>query len=171
MPAVWAFPKVFMSNVYGRRLRKHFHCGHNISSDPLLLLTLRAIGGLSVDSLSETEQETAANAIAEGYLQRRDNRLYPKVVVIAQERQGDFSALLDGAKLGLSAIASRYAPPLGKAMRSRIPPHLLPDYSYLLMLTVTPVLNRLIEECLTKNLLTLPTGEGDAEGVLIEVQS
>lgn len=59
---------VFVSNIYGARIDKHFACGHNISHDDKLLMTLRAIDGcLSVDDLNETEKEVAAKAIECGY--------------------------------------------------------------------------------------------------------
>ena len=63
---ICGYSNVHMTNIYISRIQKHFHCGHNISQDPMLLLTIRAIEGLSVDSLSEDEKEIAAKAIEQG---------------------------------------------------------------------------------------------------------
>lgn len=54
------YAEVFASNMYSERIDAHFHCGHNISTDPLLTLTLRAIGGLDMAALIEEERETAS---------------------------------------------------------------------------------------------------------------
>jgi hypothetical protein len=50
-------------NIYGRRIKKHFCCGHNISLDPQLMMTLKAIDGIDVECLSDEEKEIAAKAI------------------------------------------------------------------------------------------------------------
>ena len=66
--SIGGYKSVFASNIYGKRIDKHFHCGHNLSHDPKLLMVLRAIGGIAVDELSETEKEIAAKALEYGYL-------------------------------------------------------------------------------------------------------
>ncbi|MCL2814482.1 MAG: hypothetical protein FWD23_07770, partial [Oscillospiraceae bacterium] len=68
---------MFISNIYGRRIKEHFHCGHDVSQDKQLRLTIRAIKGLPLSSLSEDERETAAKAIESGYIKKENDTLYP----------------------------------------------------------------------------------------------
>ena len=49
--SVGGYQSVFASNIYGSRIDAHFHCGHNISNDPKLLMTIKAIKGVSIDEL------------------------------------------------------------------------------------------------------------------------
>lgn len=69
-PRLAGCQSVFVSNIYGRRIDAHFHCGHNISNDPKLLMTIKAIKGVSIDELSEAEKEIAAKAVECGYLRK-----------------------------------------------------------------------------------------------------
>ena len=72
---------VRIDNIYITRIKKHFHCGHNIANDTQLQLTIRAIEGLDINSLSEQEKEHAAKAIEQGYLWRDGEMLYTKILV------------------------------------------------------------------------------------------
>ena len=71
--SIGGYKSVFASNIYGKRIDKHFHCGHNLSHDPKLLMVLRAIGGIAIDDLSESEKEIAAKALECGYLRKNGN--------------------------------------------------------------------------------------------------
>ncbi len=71
--SVCGYQSVLVSNLYGKRIEKHFSCGHNLTLDQKLLMTLRAIGGLNSDDLTEEELEIAAKAIECGYLRKRKN--------------------------------------------------------------------------------------------------
>lgn len=57
------FVKKLLSNIYGKRIDKHLHCGHNLSHDSKLLMVLKAIGGITIDDLSESEKEIAAKVL------------------------------------------------------------------------------------------------------------
>ena len=74
------FSRIYLVNIYNNRIKPHFHCNHNISTDAKLQLALRAIDGLDVASLSEDEKEYAAKAIECGYLFRDGNMLYTKTL-------------------------------------------------------------------------------------------
>ncbi|MCD7751337.1 MAG: hypothetical protein LUI10_06300 [Lachnospiraceae bacterium] len=71
--SICGYQSVLVSNLYGKRIEKHFSCGHNLALDQKLLMTLRAIGGLNSDDLTEEELEIAAKAIKCGYLRKREN--------------------------------------------------------------------------------------------------
>lgn len=86
---IGGYRSIFAANIYGRRIERHFHCGHNISQDPLMMMTINAIGGLAVDTLTEEEKEVAAKAIEAGYLKKEATKLYPKILVIdAKDERG-----------------------------------------------------------------------------------
>ncbi|MDD4495379.1 MAG: RNA polymerase sigma factor, partial [Eubacteriales bacterium] len=90
------FSRVFFSNIYSDRIEKHFGCGHNLSIDPQIMMTLRVIGGLSIDSLSDEEKEIATKAIECGYLRKSGNMIEPKILIFEEENQSAFYNLLSG---------------------------------------------------------------------------
>ena len=62
---ICGYAGVQLENIYLTRIRKHFHCGWNVSNDPQLQLAIRAIDGVQVSSLSGTEKEQAAKRRSE----------------------------------------------------------------------------------------------------------
>jgi hypothetical protein len=72
---ICGYSKVYYANIYGKRIDKHFSCGHNAFTDPLLMTTLLSINGLAVDILSETAKEVAAKAIEVGYVKKVNDYL------------------------------------------------------------------------------------------------
>lgn len=74
------YKEVHFQNLYGQRIQPKFRCGDDISMNDQMLLTVRALRGFPVKDLSEEEQETAAKAIADGYLVRDGEMLYPGIV-------------------------------------------------------------------------------------------
>ncbi len=165
------YSRVFASNLYGRRIEKHFSCGHNISNDALLLLTLRAIGGLAVNGLSEDEREVAAKALECGYLRKNGPVLEPKIVVLPEEKQADFYRLLSGEEKELATIAEQIAGDLATVIKKNVPGHLLGEYPlYNQLVASIRILNDSIEKCLEQGLLSVPRSPLGAEGMLMAVK-
>lgn len=161
---------VFVSNLSGKRLDRHFACGHNLAHDPLLQMTLRAIGGLHTDTLSEEEKEIAARAVACGYLQKNDGILEPKIVIIRKEDQQDFYNLSIALNDGMDDLADQIAAALAAFMKQHIPPHLMGEYPYYNQLIAgSTLLTQVIEACLKAGLLREPKQKIGAEGVLMVV--
>ena len=46
------FSYVFIRNIYGKRIDRHFYAGQDITNDELMSITLKAIGGLPVSDLT-----------------------------------------------------------------------------------------------------------------------
>lgn len=53
-------------------------------------MILKAIGGISVNELTETEKEIAAKALECGYLRKSGNIIEPKIIVIDRKNATDF---------------------------------------------------------------------------------
>ncbi len=163
------YKSVNITNLYGPALLEHFHCGHNLSIDPLLYLTVRAIGGLNIDTLSEAEKESAAKAIECGYLRKNGNILEPKVIVLRKEDCGaffEFSKLRDAN----NEIAEKLAEELAVFIKSHIPPHLINDFAFYLQLIASPkACAEIMQHFIDEGIITLPEGLG-AEGVVITVE-
>ncbi|MHB1151799.1 MAG: RNA polymerase sigma factor [Eubacteriales bacterium] len=75
---ICGYSEVRFTNIYGNRIEKHCGCGHNISTDKTLMMTIRVVDGLDVESLSDEDKEIAAKAIECGYIKRADNILRRK---------------------------------------------------------------------------------------------
>ncbi len=168
---VGGFEHVFISNVYGKRLDRHFTCGHNISQDKKLLMLLKAIGGLCVDALSEAEKEVAAKCIECGYLRKNGNILEPRIIVIDQKDQKDFFAFSHCLQQNMQDVKEKIAEELAIFMKNHIPEHLMNEYHiYTQLFAGTRIYSALIEACIEKDLLLAPENQLGAEGVLMIVK-
>ncbi len=168
---VGGYRNVFVSNIYGNRLDKHFSCGHNISQDQKLLMTLRAIGGVSIDELSETEKEFAAKAIECGYLCKNGNMLEPKIVVIDKKNEMEFYQLSFDLNNDMGDIIDQIAGELTEFMRTHIPEHLMNEYQiYTTLISGIRILSKAIEKCIDKGLLSEPENRLGAEGIYMVVK-
>lgn len=169
--SVGGFQHVFVSNIYGKRIEEHFHCGHNLSQDQKLLMTLRAIGGMRIDGLSETEKEVAAKALECGYLRKNGNSIEPKMIVIDRKNEADFHHLSYEFNEGLDAMTEQIAAELSGFMHDHIPGHLMNEYHiYTGLIAGIRMLSRTIEACISEGLLLEPESRIGAEGMLMVVE-
>lgn len=169
--SVGGFQHVFVSNIYGKRIEEHFHCGHNLSQDQKLLMTLRAIGGMRIDELSETEKEVAAKALACGYLRKNGNSIEPKMIVIDRKNEADFYHLSYEFNEGLDVVIEQIAAELSGFMHDHIPGHLMNEYHiYTGLIAGIRMLSRTIDACIGEGLLLEPESRIGAEGMLMVVE-
>lgn len=161
---------VKISNIYHAFLKAHFHCGHNISKDRKLQLTIKAIKGLPVSRLNEEDKEQAARAIQEGYIMKEGDYLYTRILVYCKK---DLDRVLlfyrdELAKL-LAPVSERIAKDLFAFIKKEIPEYLLSESVYVNDIAAEPVVNRIISAFLEKGLLKKPSGELGPEGVVMEI--
>lgn len=162
---------VFIRNIYGGRIDKHFYAGQGITNDEKLNLTLKAIGGISVDALTEQQKEIAAKAIECGFLRKSGNILEPQIVAIQKKDWKKFRNLLNGYYDSVENICNEIAEELHEYMVSHIQKHLLNEYkTYNQLVAGINVLNDLIEKCIAENILTEPEKRIGPEGVLLVVE-
>lgn len=167
---VCGYSRVFMSNIYGQRIREHFHCGHNISTDGCIRITLRAIGGLPVSGLTGEEQELASKSIACGYLQRDGDQLRPRILVLREADSSAFYGLADLLTGNLQPLAAGIACKLAEQMKTALPAHLKNEYFLFNMGASIGLIDLLIEACIRKGLLCPPPDGIGGEGVLLTVE-
>ncbi len=168
---VCGYSYALATNIYGKRIKAHFHCGHNISNDPLLLITLRAIdGGIEIDRLSENEKEIAAKAIEEGYLRKEGGRLIPKVLVMDKKNEQDFYDLATSFSKEVDDIANTCAKSIAEMVRKFVPKHVMNEYNIFVQMSTCGVLHNVIEKCIEKGILNAPESSPCAEGTWIVVK-
>lgn len=169
--SVGGYKWVHVSNIYGKRAIKHFDCGHNLSLDPKLLMTLRAIGGISANSLSENEKEIAAKAIECGYLRKNEDTIEPKIIVIDKKDSADFYNIFYNFNDGMGPIIEQIAAELAAFMKTHIPKHLMNEYHiYTQLIAGIRILEKAIEECISEGLLSKPENRLSAQGVIMTVE-
>ncbi|MDY3285743.1 MAG: sigma-70 family RNA polymerase sigma factor [Eubacteriales bacterium] len=169
--SVGGYKFVFVSNIYGKRIDEHFHCGHNLSHDQKLLMVLRSIGGISIDELTEEEKEIAAKALECGYLRKIGNMIEPKIIVIDRKNYTDFYNLSFDFNNDMGTIIDQIAAELSVFMRSHIPEHLMNEYQlYTELIAGVRILSKTIEECIEEEILSEPQSRVGAEGVLMIVE-
>lgn len=162
---------VFIRNIYGKRMNRHFYCGQTITNDEKLRLTLKAIGGMDINTLDETQREIAAKAIECGFLRKNGEILEPRIVAIEQKDWENFRNLLCEYYDSIEDIAKEIAEEMYAYMLSHIQKHLLNEYkSYNLLVSGINLLNDLIEKCIAEDLLTEPQQRIGPEGVLLVVE-
>ena len=162
---------VFIRNIYGKRMNRHFYCGQTITNDEKLRLTLKAIGGMDMNTLDETQREIAAKAIECGFLRKNGEILEPRIVAIEQKDWENFRNLLCEYYDSIEDIAKEIAEEMYAYMLSHIQKHLLNEYkSYNLLVSGINLLNDLIEKCIAEDLLTEPQQRIGPEGVLLVVE-
>ena len=169
--SVSGYSSVSICNIYGKHIDKHFHCGHNLSHDQTLLMTLSAIGGLSIDTLTEAEKEIAAKAIECGYLRKNRNILEPKLVVIDKKNEMNFYELSYDLTKNMDGIVEQIAAELSAFMRTHIPEHLLNEYQvYTTLIAGVRILAKAIEECVKEGVLIAPENKVGSEGMVMVVE-
>lgn len=169
--SIGGYKSVFASNIYGKRIDKHFHCGHNLSNDPKLLMVLRAIGGIAIDHLSKSEKEIAAKALECGYLRKNGNIIEPKIIVIDRKNDMDFYNLSFDFNNDMGTVIEQIAAELSVFMKTHIPEHLMNEYQiYTGLIAGVRILAKTIEECINAGLLVEPENKVGAEGVLMIVE-
>lgn len=162
---------VFIRNIYGHRVDKHYYCGQRIAEDAKLRLTLKAIGGLPMDSLSEEQKEVAAKAIECGFLRRVGDVLEPRIVAIEKKDWDAFGKLLQGYYDSLDDICLQMAEEIHDYIVSHIQKHLLGEWKfYNQLIAGSHVLHALIEKCIAEDMLTVPENRIGPEGVLLVVE-
>lgn len=169
--SVGGYKAVFVSNIYGKRIEQHFSCGHNIAKDDLLLMVIRAIGGLDVNELTDDEKEIAAKAIECGYLRKNNNLLEPKIIVFdGDKNDDDFYNMSYDLTVEMDELVEEIAEDLSRFMKKNIPIHLMNEYQfYTTLIAGTKFLSQTIEECIKEGMLSEPERPLGAEGVIMVV--
>lgn len=167
---ICGYSHVLVRNIYGGRLRAHFHCGHDIGSDPLLVFTIRCLSGLTLSDLSESECEIAVRAIQNGYLQKRGDMLEPAILVLPDGAGGymEFKNLLGSLRGRTQRLAFSVGRELAGFMKECIPRHLRDDYRYYNSgIAAQNFFHDVVEECIRRDILVPPARPLGPEGVLM----
>ncbi len=168
---VCGFSNVHLDNIYITRIKKHFSCGLNVSTDKQLQLALRAIEGLDITSLTEDVKEHAARAIECGYLYRDGDKLYTKILV---SRLADIERLYDisnGLRDGYFGVeAEAVAEKLAELIKNAVPDYLHGEWKHANTLANMPVLDAIVEHLIEKGMLTPPEDGIGAEGCWMSVK-
>ena len=168
---VCGYSHVHMNNIYIGRIQKHFSCGHNISGDPMLLMTIRAIEGLDVNTLTEGEKEIAAKGIEQGLLLRDGDVLYTKILVNKSKDNDSLYSVTD--KLDSSyfdGAAESIAKELAVLIKNALPDYLIGEWFFANRLAGLPMLDALVEALIARGILTPPENGIGAEGCWMEVE-
>lgn len=174
---IWAtdfcgYRSVGFTNLYGRQLRAHFHCDHNLSNDKQLAMTVRSIGGLDISLLSDEEQEIAAKAIEAGYICRTGDILEPQIVVMKYADRDAFEEILCKRSEAFEKVSAAIAEELAEHIRKKVRPDLLGEYKYYNdLIAATGLDDALVESFIENGLLNPHPAEGyGPEGVVLYVE-
>ncbi len=156
--------EVHFSNIYGSRIDKHIGCGHNLSTDQTLMMTIRAAEGLDIGLLTGEDREIAAKAVECGYLKREDHILRPKILVFGAENEKEFNALSYDFTENITDLADTVADKTAALIRRTVPGHLLNEYPMYSMAASIGILNAAIEKCIENGILNAPENRPCSEG-------
>ena len=164
------YKRLKIVNLYNSTLQAHFHCGHNISDDPVLLFAIHALEGISMETLTEAEKEHAAKAIQCGYLYRDGDMLYTKFLCEPLDEENMPTKADMGLFAEIAPLCREIAEELSALLRKILPAHLLGEYPFANMLAGIPINDSVIETLIAKGLLTAPEGGVGAEGMWMQVE-
>ena len=168
---VCGLKKIRLTNIYVTRIKKHFHCGHNVANDGKLRLAIRAIDGLDISTLSEIEKEHAAKAIECGYLYRDGNMLYTKILVSNSADDERLFGISERLKNGyFDSEAAKTAEKLAELIKTFVPDYLLCDWRFANDIAGMPVLDALIEALIERGILAPPENGIGAEGCWMQIE-
>lgn len=166
---ICGYAKVAMSNIYITRIRQHFSCGHNISNDPQIQLAIRAVHGLDIAALSESEKEHAAKAIESGYIYRDGDSLYTKILVNNINDDCKLFDISNRLSKEFFEEAQYAASNLSALIKKAVPDYLLGEWKYANLLASLPVLDSVVENLIEKGILTPPEDGIGAEGCWMSI--
>ena len=162
---VCGYSSVFLSNIYMRYIRQHFHCGHNISEDIPLLVALWAINGLDATEMSEYDKEQAAKAVECGYVYREGNMLYTKILIIDKKDSGGLfdvsNRLVEGY---FEEKAEQTAEKIARITKKVLPSYLMGEWERVNNLAGLPLLDLIAEQLINKGIIMAPKDGIGAEG-------
>ena len=161
---------VEFQNLYNSYLKKHFHCGWNISKDKKLQLALMAIEGISIDELEETMREEAALAIREGYLYREGDKLYTKILGCRLEDASSLYDIDDGVKACFGDLPDEIAKEIFAFIQREIPSYLLTEAQYANSIASLPMVDQFIEKLIELDVIQRPENIPGPEGCMFLVQ-
>lgn len=168
---VCGFSWVHLDNIYITRIKKQFDCGLNVSNEPQIQLALRAIEGLDITSLSETEREHAAKAMERGYLYRNGNMLYTKILVSTLSDSNRLYDISNALREGyFNTDAEVVAEKIADLIRKSVPDYLLGEWRLANTLASLPVIDAVVECLIEKGLLIPPKDGIGAEGCWMSVE-
>lgn len=169
---VCGFSEIHLDNIYITRIQKHFSCGLNVSDDPQIQLALRAIDGLDVSTLSESDKEHAAKAIECGYLFRDGDMLYTKILVNSMKDSNRIYEISNGLRSGFfEDDAKIVAEKVATLIKKVVPEYLLGEWRLANCLANMPVLDAVVEVLIDKGILTPPENGIGAEGCWMSVMT
>ncbi|MEE1315568.1 MAG: RNA polymerase sigma factor [Faecalimonas sp.] len=169
--SVCGYRHIFTSNIYGKRIEKHFHCGHNLSHDQKLIMLIRSIGGMHIDTLTDDEKEIVAKAIECGYIRKNGDVFEPNIIVMNKTDEKAFYTLSNRLHDNMGEIKEAIADELATFMKAHIPEHLMNEYEiYIQLIAGIRILSATIEECIKEELLTEPKQKLGAEGMIMVVE-
>lgn len=175
---VCGYAKIFVSNIYITRIKRHFHCSLNLGTAAYFQLALRAIDGLLLSSLSEVEKEHASKAIERGYLYREDDILYTKILVNSIDTDDSYHMTDSGALFDITKRlrdgyfeedAQTVAEKIAALIRESVPEYLLGEWRFANMLAGLPLIDAVVENLIEKGILTPPENGIGAEGCWMSV--
>lgn len=159
------YKRVSFSNIYIRRIRQHFECGHDIGNDIPLQLALLAINGLDITEMSEYNKEQAAKAVECGYLYREGNMVYTKVLIIDEKDSGRLFDISNKLTKGyFEEKAEKTAEKIAKLTKKVLPSYLMGEWDKVNTLAGIPLLDLVVEELINNGIITAPKDGIGAEG-------
>ena len=168
---ICGYSHVFIRNIYISRIQKHFHCQHNISADPMLLMTIHAIDGLPLKSLNESEKEIAAKALEQGYLMRKEDTLYTKILVNDSKDSSRLHSVTCRLENGyFDQAAEAIAKELADLIKGAIPDYLIGEWFFANSLAGLPMVDALVEALIERGILIPPKDGIGAEGCWMEIE-
>jgi hypothetical protein len=166
---LFGYTQVVFHNFYGKRLEPKFRATDSVKENGELLLTVRAVEGLPVETLLAEEKEIAAKAIADGFLQKEGDLLYPAIVVMQEETNREIQKLceefLDENKKLIEKMAEKQA----KATKGLVPRHLSGDMAFTAIMIGVCQISSMVEAGIAGGILCEPKTGSEGTSLCLQL--
>lgn len=167
---ICGYSKITICNLYGKRVKAHFHCECNISTDPELLMTIRSIEGLEISKLNEEEKEVASKAIQEGYLMKQGEKLYPNMIVLPEECRERVGQVAYDFAVQTRQLTENVADQVYPYIQKSLPKHLINEAEKFIKFNLYGVETTIIDQCIEEGILCDPGSGLSGVGVYMYVK-
>ena len=161
------YERIHVTNMYGKRVNKYFSHTDNLANDRKLRLAIKAIHGLPIDQLSESDKEVASRAIEIGYLIKKGDTLYPKILMMQGKQT--FNELITGFVNQTNELVAPTAKKMHGYIKSYVPKHLLGEWRIFVEQTANSLIYEFVEACIDNGALNIPGEQTQGEGVVVQL--
>jgi len=161
------YKHVSLTNIYGYRKDPHFKCETNLATAQDIIVMLRSVGGLDINTLSDNGKEIAAKGIEKKLIKKDGDIISPAVIVMSNEASEQYFDMANNFASYSDDIIKNFADEYYKIVDKYLQKHLTDQYNQFIHQTSNSFTYEVIEKCIERGILNMPDDRVCAEGTYV----